>query len=89
MKNVPVMRGICFKEPLNMDLLEINMGPGFRSTSGLIQKALHLMQDKVCPDDYPQSVSSQRQGWHYMHSLSPISITVLGPEKVLRQSALN
>lgn len=27
MKNVPVVRGICFKEPLSMDLLDINMGP--------------------------------------------------------------
>lgn len=37
-----------------MDLLEIIIGPRFRSTSGLIQKALYLMQDKVCQDDCPQ-----------------------------------
>lgn len=47
------------------------------------------MQDKVFPDDNPQYVSSQRKGWHHMHSLSPIPITVPGTEKVLCQSTLN
>ena len=34
------MQGTWCKERLCVDLLEINMGPGFGSTSGLIPKVL-------------------------------------------------
>lgn len=43
MKNVAGMQGAGCKEKLSLNHLEINMGLGFRSTSGMIHH--HLMQD--------------------------------------------